>query len=622
MHVHYTLCVVAPGAMASLAEGREVVGGSSGNEACKDEASQGLVAGTPLSSSTLLLRLWPFLRDDAASLGIGSVALVASSFSNAMTPQILRALIDGAPSGGSEAMRGTVQRAVGMFAAGALASYIRTRTAGAVAARVARRMRTELFHALLQQEMAFFDAEKTAALVDALLQDVDTCAKVMISSAMNLLRYTSSVVCGTVMVAQISSRATLRFTGMTLAVVPVVAMFSAKQWKGLRRERSKDDALRVDTTAFVLERMSGIQTVRTFAREDHEVSRFTSIAEEAYRMAARVARAEAALYGTLDMMLKSAAIGLIAYGSSLVHAGQLSAGSLTQFTISAGLAGAGLAGFSRVFAADWQNPARRILAYMERKPLLRLTGGSTKARLLGDIRFENVDFGYASRARNRGETSADVAVGPTVRGVNLELRSGEIVALTGPSGCGKTTLGRLLLQLYRPTGGTIYFDGIASESYDPSWLRSQIGVVEQDAALFSGSVRDNIRYGRLDADDAAIEVAARLAHAHDFISELPEGYDTPVGERGALLSGGQRQRVAIARALVRDPPILLLDEATASLDQAAEAQVHAALREAMSGRTVLVIAHNEANFSFAGRVEVFAPAVGNSGFTLTATGIR
>jgi len=257
----------------------------------------------------------------------------------------------------------------------------------------------------------------------------------------------------------------------------------------------------------------------------------------------------------------------------------------------------GLAGLYRIHSSDWQSPTWRVLRHITAPS--RITNAATAATSASAsaeadvpvLALSGVKFQYPSRPA------------AVLESVDLSLGKGEVLAVTGSSGCGKSTIANLILKLYEPDAGAIYFNGVASTDMSMQEVRAKIGVVEQDSVLFSGTIKENILYGRLAATQAEVETAARTAHAHDFIMSLPDQYETRVGERGTVaLSGGERQRVAIARAILKEPEILILDEATASLDQESESLVHVALMSAMEGRTTLIIAHNDATIKLAHKV--------------------
>jgi ATP-binding cassette subfamily B protein len=270
------------------------------------------------------------------------------------------------------------------------------------------------------------------------------------------------------------------------------------------------------------------------------------------------------------------------FGGRMVVANEMTVGALASFILYTLIVAMSLSALADLWSdfARARGASERVFELMDRLPTVDAGGGARLDRVEGRLEFSGVGFSYPSRPEAR-----------VLDDVNLELEPGTVVALVGPSGAGKSTVAALLLRLYDPDDGAIRLDGHDIRSLDARWLRERIGTVAQEPVLFSTSVAVNIRYGRPEASDAEVEAAARAANAHDFITALPEGYATEVGERGVRLSGGQKQRVAIARALLKDPPILLLDEATSSLDAESESLVQEALERLMARRTSLVIAH-------------------------------
>eukprot|EP00615_Pteridomonas_danica_P000579 CAMPEP_0114359552 /NCGR_PEP_ID=MMETSP0101-20121206/23107_1 /TAXON_ID=38822 ORGANISM="Pteridomonas danica, Strain PT" /NCGR_SAMPLE_ID=MMETSP0101 /ASSEMBLY_ACC=CAM_ASM_000211 /LENGTH=530 /DNA_ID=CAMNT_0001503161 /DNA_START=225 /DNA_END=1817 /DNA_ORIENTATION=+ len=492
-------------------------------------------------------------------------------------------------------------KALAVFTVGACGSWLRTRCFGMISARVGKRLRRSLFKVILSQDTSFFDFDKengglgTAEMESCLGKDVDECTNAITSNFGNVLRFSSSAICGSIMVIRVGSTAsTLRLAclGVSLLVAAVPASLLRK--KDLDRTRGQHSYLLTASSERVLEKVRGIRTVVAFGREEFEAEAYGDMADSASRAEEQVSKAEAAYMGTLDLCLKGSTVCVAAYGSSLVRRGHLTAGQLTAFALYSSMAGMGLAGLLRSARSDWQSAAWRLLQILDRKKdqAGSGTGDQLSGPCRGHVKFENVGFAYASSAE------PDSSLGPMIlSNMDLEVKPGEAVVLMGPSGCGKSTTGRLLLGLYTPISGRITIDGVALTPSNASSLRSHMGVVEQDAPLWSCSVLENIRYGNLDATDSEVEEAARTANAHEFISSLAKGYKTVLGKGGLTLSGGQRQRLAIARAIVKKPPILLLDEATASLDADSETVVLDALKSAMKGRTVLAIAHNDATIS-------------------------
>jgi ATP-binding cassette subfamily B protein len=286
---------------------------------------------------------------------------------------------------------------------------------------------------------------------------------------------------------------------------------------------------------------------------------------------------------------------VLGYGGSLVAAGTMTAGALTAFLVYTLLIAMGLGTLAEIWAEAMRGlgAAERVFQLIDRAPVMALRGGRRPERVAGRLAYEDVHFSYPARP--------DTEV---LHGVDLLVEPGEVVALVGPSGAGKSTLGSLLVRLYDPSGGRLTLDGIDLRDLDPSWLRSQVGVVSQEPILFSTTIVENVRYGRPGASDAEVRAALGNANALPFVLGFPDGLETRVGERGQQLSGGQKQRIAIARAILKDPRLLLLDEATSALDAESEALVQEALSRLMRGRTSIVIAHRLSTVIGADRVVV------------------
>jgi len=628
----------------------------------------------------LISLLWPYFKPDAGLLGVGAVALLVSSFSNAAAPALLRAVIDGTKDASSSSSVGgtsssssssatkkeqlVLVKALGVFAVGAVGSWLRTRCLGLVSARVGERLRKQLMAAVLAQECAFFDGgaaaeagaearaeaaaeagaaeaggntgpdnkevsqgnsasaspasasaasgstSSVAALEARLGRDVDAVGKAITSNLSNVLRYASSVACGGFMVCRVGSvKATLRFACLGAGVVLVLVPASLLRKKKLDKARALLDSAQVTSSASVIEVVGAMHTVKAFAREAHEEALYAALGAEQAAAEENVAKNEALYMGTLDLGVKASAVTVVAYGAQLVRRGLLSAGQLASFTMYSGLAGMGLAGLLRALGTDWQSPTWRLLSLIQQQQSLQPGlqqglqqgagesggsregcgpkggGGGSAARAQKEeggarIQMIGVEFQYSAQGEK------------VLGGVDLEVSAGEVVVLVGSSGCGKSTLAALVLALYKPTKGRVLIDGLDVQEQEREWVASQIGVVQQGASLWSRSVRENIQYGHLGCSDSDVEAAAKAANAHDFISTLPQGYDTVIGQGGQQLSGGQKQRIAIARAIVKKPRILLLDEATASLDPDGEVLVVEALKACMAGRTVFAIAHN------------------------------
>ena len=407
------------------------------------------------------------------------------------------------------------------------------------------------------------------------------------------LRSAVTVVGGVVMLFLTSPRlASYALVGIPLAVAPIV--IGARRLRKIAR--ASQDRI-ADANAVAAETLGAVSTVRAHARETYERGRFGEALASAVATARKRIGAQAIVTAVAISLVFGAITLVLWLGAHDVVAGRMSGGTLAQFVLYA-LVGGGSVG---ALAEVWNELQRatggmgRIAELLEESP--RVTAPATPLALprpvQGAIEFDHVSFAYPAEPER-----------PVLRDFSLVVRPGETVALVGPSGAGKSTVFSLLLRFHDPSSGTIRLDDVPIDQLDPAALRSEIALVAQHPTLFAASVRENVRYGRLDADDTAIDEAIRAAHATDFVQALPQGLDTTVGERGARLSGGQQQRIAIARAVLRDAPVLLLDEATSALDAQSEAAVQQALDELMDGRTTLVVAHRLATVLKADRIVV------------------
>ena len=393
-----------------------------------------------------------------------------------------------------------------------------------------------------------------------------------------------------------------QLTLLMLSVVPVVMLGALVFGRKLRKISTAFQDRVAEANASAEEAIVGVRVVKSFTAEGLEAQRYGGLIEASYRIALRRAAFRAAFFAGVVFAMFTAISVVLWVGGRLVVSGSLSAGELVQFLLYtlfvAGAVGA-LTGLYSQFQ-EALGASKRIFELLgETSDLETAAQPHPLTSVRGGVRFDNVTFRYG------GEAEADErGNSPVLHNISLTANPGEVTALVGPSGAGKSTLVTLIPRFYDPTEGRITLDGVDLRELELETLRAQIGTVPQETQLFSGSVRDNIRYGRPGATDAEVKGAAAAANAHDFIAAFPEGYETVVGERGIKLSGGQRQRVAIARALLKDPKILILDEATSSLDSESEALVQEALEVLMQGRTVFVIAHRLSTIRAADRIVV------------------
>jgi len=539
-----------------------------------------------LARITTLLRLeWPAVAAGTLLLFLGSAAGLAY-------PQGIRIIVDGAI-----AARDTGLVRTAAFAMGGLAVVQGLAVAGrawlfALAGeRGVRRIREQLFRSLVSQEIAFFDGQRTGDLASRLASDTTALQGLLSSQLSMALRNGVQVVGGLALLLFTSWKLTL----VMLAVVPAVAIGAVLYGRQIRAlARRTQDAL-ADAGHVAEEALSSIRTVRAFAAEEVEAARYARAIGASFELARKRAGASAIFIGAASTGIFASSAAVLGYGGTLVVAGELSAGALTAFLVYTLLMAMGLGTIADIWAESMRGlgAAERVFELMDRAPAMPLGGGARLPAVSGRVGFEAVRFAYPSRPDQE-----------VLHGIDLTVEAGEAVALVGSSGSGKSTLGALLIRLYDPSSGRVTLDGRDLRELDPSWLRSQVGVVSQEPVLFSASIEENVRYGRPGASDAEVREALRAAHAEPFARAFKDGLATKVGERGQQLSGGQKQRVAIARAILKNPRILLLDEATSALDAESEALVQEALARLMEGRTAIVIAHRLSTVVDADRVVV------------------
>ncbi|MBL0405160.1 ATP-binding cassette domain-containing protein [Microvirga aerilata] len=459
--------------------------------------------------------------------------------------------------------------------------------------RVVADVRSAVFRHLTSLDPAFFDQTKSGEIVSRLTADttqVKAAFGVSISIALrNLFLFLGATV---LMIVTSPKLSALVLLAIPVIVLPLV--FSGRAVR--RRSRAAQDRL-ADASAYAAEAIGAVRTMQAFGMESLTASRFAAAAEDAFTAARLSTTMRAFLTGAGLFLVSASVVGVLWYGAQDVLAGEMTGGRLSQFVLYAVFAASSLGQLSEVYGelAQAAGAAERLGEILAAKPAVRTPHAPKPLPepSPGTVAFEDVHFSYPTRTEQ-----------PALHGLSFKVASGERVAIVGPSGAGKSTILQLLLRFYDPQRGTIRVDGVAITEADPFALRARMALVPQEPTIFAASVLDNIRYGRPDATEDEVRRAAELASADGFIQAMPQGYGTPIGERGVTLSGGQRQRLAIARAILKDAPILLLDEATSALDAESERKVQTALDRLMEGRTTLVIAHRLATVRSADRILV------------------
>jgi len=475
----------------------------------------------------------------------------------------------------------------------ALASACRYYFVVTLGERVVADIRRDVFAHVTTLSPAFFDRSQSGEIVSRLAADTTQIKSVVGATASVALRNVLLGLGALGMMVYTSPK----LSGLVIAAIPIIVLPLVAFGRSVRaKSRQAQDTL-AQATAYAGEQIGAVRTLQSFTNEKLVTGRFAKAVTTAFKAARSSIKARAVLTFVAIFTIFSSVVAVLWFGSRDVLLGVMSPGTLGQFLLYSVFAAGALGALSEVWGELSQaaGAAERLTELLAEEP--EITAPANPAPLpvpaKGAVEFRNVEFSYPARPDRAAVHSLSFAAKP-----------GETIAIVGPSGAGKTTVFALLQRFYDPQSGQVLVDGVDLRDADPAAVRGRISVVPQDVTIFAASVADNIGFGRPGASEQDIEAAARAAHAHEFVDRLPEGYATPVGERGVTLSGGQRQRIAIARAILRDAPILLLDEATSALDAESELLVQQALEGLMRGRTTLVIAHRLATVLEADRILV------------------
>lgn len=541
-----------------------------------------------------LWRLAPFLKPYRFRIAAAVIALFCSSTASLAIPVAVRRMIDHGFDARYASQIGNYFLAlIGVAAVLGIATAMRFYFVTWLGERVIADIRKAVFNHVLSLTPAFFEVTRTGEVLSRLTADTTLIQTVIGSSASVAMRNLVMLSGGLVLLFLTS----LKLSGLVLAAVFLILLplIGFGRWVRSLSRKSQDRV--ADTSARAGETLNAIQTVQAFTHEDEDRKLFGRAVEMSFDVAVIRTQARAAMTAVTIFAMASCIVGVLWVGASDVMAKTMTGGELTQFILYAVLVASGFGALSETWG-DLQRAAgasERLMELLHAEPDVKVppNPAALPSPSKGAVSFENVTFRYPARP--------DYAA---LGGFSLKVEPGEAIALVGPSGAGKSTVFQLLLRYFAPQSGRILFDGTDVADLDPSHLRKHIAVVAQDPAIFSGSIADNIRYGRLDARDDEVRAAAEAAAAAEFIESFPQGYETLLGERGVTLSGGQRQRLAIARAILRNAPLLLLDEATSALDSENERLVQQGLANLMAGRTTIVIAHRLATIQKFKRIVV------------------
>ena len=533
-----------------------------------------------------LTGLIPFLTPYRGRIGLALVFLVMAATATLAFPVALRMLIDGGlvrQDKGEQmvAMREHFALLFGVASALGIFSALRFYMVSWLGERVTADIRNAVYHHVLEQSPEFFETTQTGEVLSRLSADT-TLVQTVVGSSLSMGLRNAVLGLGALSVLIWTNPIVMLQVTLVLVLIVMPSLWFGRRVRKL--SRASQDRI-ADSSAIAAEVLNAIPVVQSYTAEGRESDRFSLSTRNAFDTAIRRISARSILVCFIIIATSAALLWGLYQGTQAVIAGRISAGDLGQTVVYVILLASAFAVLGEVYG-DLLRAAgatERLMELLHTRSPIASPAHPVAAPLPhagSAVRFENLSFHYPSRPLQEA-----------LSGFSLDIQAGQTVAIVGPSGAGKSTVFQLLLRFYDPQSGRISLDGVATQDMALSDLRERIGIVPQDAVIFSTSALENIRYGKPDATDDQVRQAAEAAFAHEFISTLPQGYDTFLGERGLRLSGGQRQRIAIARAMLKNPPLLLLDEATSALDAESERMVQAALESAMRNRTTLVIAH-------------------------------
>ncbi len=548
----------------------------------------------PITKSNLrkLLGVFRYVLPYKGIFGSGLLALALSSGTTLSFPFLAGKLLDIADGKGGFFLTTINEIAlalIGVLVVQSIFSFIRVYTFSIVSERTLADLRLAVYKKIIWLPMTFFDSRRIGELLSRITSDVSTLQDTFTTTLAELLRQILTLLIGTTIIFILTPKLTF-FMMLTFPILVIGALVFGKF---IRKLSKKTQDQLASTNVIVEETMQSIAVVKSFTNEVFEVGRYKKSLADVVNTAIHAAKYRGLFISFTILALFGGIVGVIWYGGLLVQSGEITPGELLSFVLYTTFIGGSIAGLGDIYSQLQRSigSSERILEILDQTDESNLSHHSLK--LKGAVSYEEVEFSYPTRS--------DVVV---LKSISISIQPGEKIALVGPSGSGKSTIAGLLMRFYNPGKGCILVDGKNIDSYGLSAFRENIGIVPQEVILFGGTIRENIAYGNPQASQEEIFEAARQANALEFIDSFPEKFETLVGDRGVKLSGGQRQRIAIARAILKNPSILILDEATSSLDAKSERLVQDALEKLMENRTTIVIAHRLSTIRKADRILV------------------
>lgn len=539
-----------------------------------------------------LLRLFSYMKPYRVPFILGFLALALSSFTLLAFPYFAGKLIDVAT--GKNWILNSVNQVVMalllILFVQSIFSYLRVYLFAQVNQRAMAALRTDAYSSLIKLPMLFYDNRRIGELISRITSDISMLQDTFSTTLAELFRQTIILLAGTAVLIVMAPKLTL----FMLATFPILVIAGLVFGRFIRSLSKKTQDALANANVIVEETLQAVSIVKSFSSENIESKRYAGALDNVVKIALKTASYRGAFISFIIFALFGGIVATLWYGATLVQDGELTVGYLLSFVIYTAFIGGSIGGLGDIYSQLQRavGASERVIEILDEKQEEDSGAGAEKT-ISGSLEFKKVSFSYPTRS--------DIAV---LKDVSFKVLKGEKVALVGPSGAGKSTVFQLLLRFYDINDGGIFVDQQAVDTFALGSYRSQIGVVPQEVILFGGTIRENIAYGKPNASEDDIIAAAKKANAWEFIDRFPEGLETVVGDRGLKLSGGQRQRIAIARAILKDPAILILDEATSSLDASSEVLVQEALNHLMQNRTTLIIAHRLSTIRNADRILV------------------
>jgi len=540
------------------------------------------------------LKIFSYIKPHFSYFFIGMLVLVLGQFAFMAVPGVCGEMVNVAVGKGEWGF--TINQLglalMALVITQAIFSYIRTTTFAVVSEKGMSHVRRDLYHRLIMQPVSFFESSRVGELSSRITTDVEQLQSALSITLAEFIRQIITLIVGIGILAYLTPKLSFIML-LTFPVVIIAAMYFGRHIRKLSKNRQKQLA---STNTIVEESFTNFSIVKAFTNEIFESNRYGKSVDEVVDISLKFARIRGLFFAFIISLIFGCILFILWKGASMVQAGEMEAGSLLSFVLYTMVIGGAIAGFGNLYTAlaGAVGATERVQELLRQDGELQVSSFSEDYRPLnGNVRFENVAFTYPSRP--------EVQV---LKNIDIDIQAGDKVALVGQSGSGKSTIVQLLMRFYDIDSGAIKVDSTNVQDLSLINLRRNIAIVPQDVLLFGGTIRENIAYGKIDATQEEIEKAAELSNCVEFINQFPERYESIVGERGIKLSGGQKQRIAIARAILKNPTILILDEATSSLDAESEKIVQEALDRLMENRTSIIIAHRLATIKEVDRIYV------------------